>query len=84
MSHNTPQPGEKTGWYENEEGILTRDWDDEDDGLFMNYCDAFDELGKPDLIERYKMQKLFDCPDRVLNRMAGRLAKLAGGNSSGN
>ena len=78
MSHDTPQPGSKTGWYEDEHGILRRDWDEDDEIQFLNYLDVFSDFDKPELIERYRLQKLFEDPDKLLNRMAGRIAKLAG------
>lgn len=78
MSHNDLQPGQKTGWYEDENGVLTREWDEDDEKSFANYCDVFFDLDKPELIERYRLQKLFENPDTLLNRMAGRILKLSG------
>lgn len=78
MSHNDLQPGQKTGWYEDENGVLTREWDEDDEKTFANYCDVLLDYGKFDLTRAYMIKRYFENPDTLLNRMAGRIAKLAG------
>lgn len=65
-----PQPGDKLGWFQDEQGNWDRPWDEDDDRQFLAYAETLHELGKGDTVDYYKAQKFFEPPDTVLNRMA--------------
>lgn len=73
---DTPQPGDKQGWFQDEDGRWDRPWSEEDDRLFLGYAQTLHDMGRDGMIDLYRAQKFFENPDKVLNRMAAMILRI--------